>query len=336
MEIQAMAALRRGAPLTRWPYACPALGPHDCLVRVQACGICHSDLHMIDDDWHCATYPVVPGHEVVGEVVEQGAEVSHLHPGQRVGIGWQRSACLQCRECLRGDENLCAHNTGLISDGYGGFAEYVVTDSRFCFPIPDAIPTELAGPLLCGGVTVYAALRKAGMSSGQEIGVIGLGGLGHLAVAYASRLGNRVTVFTTSGDKAALAEQLGAQAVVRIAEGRPAGEPHRPLAMIINTAPVVLDVNPYLDMLEPDGTLTLVGYPKDALQVLVSLDALLLKRRKVTGSPIGGRPLVQETLDVAARFGVRPLIEVFPLADVNRALAAVRDNRVRLRAVLVP
>ncbi len=336
MDIQAMAALRRGAPVSPWRYACPVLGAQDCLVQVKACGLCHSDIHMIDDDWHCTSYPLVPGHEVVGEVIEHGADVTHLPVGTRVGIGWQRAACLTCPDCLRGHENLCSKSRALIGDGYGGFATHVVADSRFCFPVPDGLPTETAGPLLCGGVTVYAALRFAGMTCGQEIGVIGLGGLGHLAVSYAAKLGNRVTVFTTSPGKAALAEQMGASEVVLVGTDGPTQASSRPLAILVHTAPVIGDLNPYLELLDSDGTLTVVGYPMDSLQLSVSLDALLLKRRKVTGSCIGGRAMVKETLDIAAQVGIRPLVELFPLTEANRALAKVRENRIRLRAVLMP
>ncbi|MGH7164637.1 MAG: NAD(P)-dependent alcohol dehydrogenase [Nitrospiraceae bacterium] len=335
MRVRAMAAASQGAELSPWSYDSDPLGPFDCTVQVQACGLCHSDLHMIDNDWRISRYPLIPGHEVVGTVVELGPHVAHLKTGDRVGVGWQRSACLQCRDCLRGNENLCVGSQGLISDGYGGFADIVMLDSRFCFRIPERISTEAAGPLLCGGVTVYSALRAAGMGSGQEVGVIGFGGLGHLALQFAAKLGNRVTVFTTSRDKAALAAGLGAQETLMMTEEGSAKTPSRPLDIIISTVPVNLDMNPYLNLLGSDGTLTLVGNPKAGPMLSISLEALLFKRRRVTASPIGGRAAIQDTLEIADRFGISPMVETFRLADANAAIKKVRENRIRFRAVLM-
>ena len=178
------------------------------LLKVESCGLCHSDIHVMDNDWGGPTYPVVPGHEAVGTVVEVGPLVSHLTPGDRVGVGWQSGACLHCRDCLRGNAQMCeVDNRATILHQYGGFGDHMTVDSHFAFPIPDGLPSEAAGPLLCGGITVYSGLRHAGMTGGQEIGVIGIGGLGHLAVQFAAKLGNRVTVFTSSPDKAEFAAQ---------------------------------------------------------------------------------------------------------------------------------
>ncbi|HEY7725676.1 MAG TPA: NAD(P)-dependent alcohol dehydrogenase [Anaeromyxobacteraceae bacterium] len=331
MRIHALAALARGAALEPFEFEPPPLGPHDVLVRVSACGVCRSDVHMIDDDWKTSRYPLVPGHEVVGVVEEAGAEVSHLERGQRVGVGWQRSACLACPDCLRGLENLCATSRSLIGDGHGGFADRLAVDGRFAFPVPAAIPDEAAGPLLCGGATVHAALRAAGMRGGQEVGVVGLGGLGHMAVQFAARLGNRVTVFTGTAAKAAGAEALGASEVV-VLEGRPPRRLARPLDIVLVTAPAALDWRRFLGLLGTGGTLTFVaseGAPLD-----FPPDLLMFGRKRVTGSIIGSRAEIGEMLDAAARFGVRPKVEVFPLAEANAALQRVRRNEVRHRAVL--
>ena len=221
MNIHAFAATEKGAPLTPFETERALLQPHQVLVRVLACGLCYSDISCIDDDWKVSRFPMIPGHEVVGEIVEIGDAVSHLKIGARVGVSWQCASCGFCRDCARGDENLCDENKALIVDSYGGFADYVQVDARWAFPLPDAISTENAGPLLCAGVTVYASLRDAGMTSGQNIGVVGIGGLGHLAVQFAAKLGNRVTVFTTSPDKADFARQLGAHdAIVLARDGK--------------------------------------------------------------------------------------------------------------------
>jgi alcohol/geraniol dehydrogenase (NADP+) len=335
MQIQALAAHQQGADLQPFSFETAAPQNYECIVKVLACGICHSDLHMVDNDWGGARYPLVPGHEVVGEVVETGPQVSHLKVGDRVGIGWQSLSCLDCKDCLRGNENLChdVKHRNLIVHDYGGFADYVAIDSRFTFPIPAGIPTEVAGPLLCAGITVYAGLHYGGMTSGQEIGVIGVGGLGHLAVQFASRLGNRVTVFTTSEDKAQFAKTLGADRAIVVPAGESLPEPDRLLNLIISTVPAALDWTNYLHQLDSDGTLVMVGVPPEPLNI--PLSALLSKRRRVMASPIGGRALMMEMLSIADRFQIRPIVETFSFDQANEAFQRVRDNKVRYRAVLV-
>ncbi|HEY9300981.1 MAG TPA: NAD(P)-dependent alcohol dehydrogenase [Phormidium sp.] len=332
MKINALASFQTGEPLKDYNFDPGELQDYDCLIKVLACGICRSDIHMIDGDWGNSRYPLVPGHEVIGEVVELGSQVQHLKIGDRIGVGWQMSSCLQCPDCLKGNENLCDENQGLIVEGYGGFADYVKVDSRFAFHIPDGIESEAAGPLLCGGITVYSGLRYAGMSSGQEIGVIGIGGLGHLAVQFASKLGNSVTVFTTSQDKAEFAHQLGANHVVVVPKGKAPPPPTRLLDIIISTVPQSLDWAAYIEYLNSDGTLTLVGVPDAPLTLPIF--PLLNKRRRVMASPIGGRAMIVEMLSIADRFGIKPIIETFPLQQANEAMQKVRDNKVRYRAVL--
>jgi uncharacterized zinc-type alcohol dehydrogenase-like protein len=333
MKIRAMAAGEPGATLAPWEYEAGNLGPDDCLVKVDACGLCHSDVHMIDDDWRMSSYPLVPGHEIIGTVEEIGSAVAYLRPGDRVGIGWQRSSCLRCDDCLSGNENLCDEHRGVISHGQGGFAERLVMDSRFAFAIPDGIGTEVAGPLLCGGITVYSALRSAGMSSGKHVGVIGVGGLGHLAVQFAAKLGNRVTVFTTSEDKADFATRLGAHEAVILASGETPRASRR-LDIVLNTAPANLDWSAYLNLLDSDGTLTFVALPPEPMTLPLGL--LLFKRRRVMASPIGGRAVMRDMLRTADIFGIAPIIETFPLSEVNTAIRKVRENTVRYRAVLTP
>lgn len=332
MQINALAAFQKGEDLKTYTFDPGQLQNYDCLIEVLACGICHSDIHMIDNDWGVSRYPLVPGHEVIGKVIELGSEVKHLKIGDRVGVGWQMSSCLQCPDCLKGNENLCNNKKELIVHGYGGFANYLQLDSRFVFPIPAGIATEDAGPLVCGGITVYSALRYAGMSSGQEIGVIGVGGLGHMAVQFASKLGNKVTVFTTSQDKAEFAQQLGASHVIVVPAGESPPAPTRLLDIIISTVPHSLDWAAYLEYLNSDSTFTIVGVPKEPINL--SIWSLLLKRRRFMSSPIGGRAMIMEMLSVADRFGIKPIVETFPLQEVNEVMQKVRDNKVRYRAVL--
>ena len=332
MQINALAALEKGAPLQPFSFQAAPLKAFDCAIKVMACGICHSDIHMIHDDWDISRYPLVPGHEVIGEVVEVGSQVTHLKTGDRVGVGWQQGACMQCRDCLKGHQNLCDQAEGLIVSGYGGFADYMVVDSRFAFLLPEGISTESAGPILCGGVTVYAGLRNAGMGSGQEIGVIGIGGLGHLAVQFASRLGNRVTVFTTSADKAEFATQLGAHEAILVPAGGSPPLPVNRLNIIINTANQALDWLGYVNYLDSNGTLVFVGMPSEPLTIPVT--PLTSKQRRIMGSEIGSPAMITEMLDVVEKFGIQPMVELFPLAQANEALQRVLDNKVRYRAVL--
>ncbi len=331
MRINALAAAAKGAGLTRFEYEAPELGPHDVLVKVETCGVCRSDVHMIDDDWRFSRYPLVPGHEVVGTVARAGSGLGGLAPGDRVGVGWQRSACLACQDCRSGNENLCDQARSLVGDGHGGFGDHVVVDGRFAFKLPEGLAPESAGPLLCGGITVYSALKHAGMASGQEIGVLGVGGLGHLGVQFAARLGNRVTAFTASKDKARRAGELGAAEVVVTQGGKAPGKLARKLDLLLVTAPAALDWNPWLELLATDGVVTFVAA---SAQAKIRLDLLMAKRRRVQGSLIGGRAEIAEMLEVAARHGVRPQVELFPLAEANAAIRKVRDNTVRHRAVL--
>jgi uncharacterized zinc-type alcohol dehydrogenase-like protein len=332
VQINALVALERGAALVPFSFDVAPLKPFDCAIKVLACGICHSDIHMIHNDWDMSRYPLVPGHEVIGEIVELGDQVTHLEKGDRVGVGWQQGACMHCLDCLSGHHNLCDQAEGLIVKGYGGFADYMVVDSRFAFALPKQISTQHAGPILCGGITVYAGLRNAGMSSGQEIGVIGMGGLGHLAIQFASKLGNRVTVFTTSADKAEYAAQLGAHEAILV---KPGGSPPLPinkLNIIINTANQSLDWLGYVNYIDSNGTFVFVGIPSEPLTIPV--ESLLSNQRRIMGSEIGSPAMITEMLQIVDKFGIQPVIETFPLAEANAALQRIQENKVRYRAVL--
>ena len=339
-SIHAFAAAERGARLSPWEYAPTPLAPHECRVRVLACGLCHSDLHCIDDDWKVSRFPLVPGHEVVGEVVAIGDDVQDLTVGTRVGVSWQCASCGACRDCNRANENLCDDNKALIVEGYGGFADFVQVDARWAFPLPDALETALAGPLLCAGVTVYSSLRDAGMvndsSHQQRIGVVGIGGLGHLAIQFAAKLGHNVTAFTTSHDKADFARELGAhQTVVLPRDGTfaPPPSPDGRLDILLITATADLDWAGALEHLDSDGALSVASVPQSDLQIPVV--ALQNKRRRVTGSNVGSRAVIAETLEIAAQHDIRPIVETFAMADANEALQRVRENTVRYRAVLL-
>lgn len=321
-----------GAQLRPSSWPAPVIGPNDVHVRVEYCGICHSDLHMLDNDWGMTKYPFVGGHEVVGRVVAVGELVASSRIGERVGIGWQRGACLDCNDCVKGNENLCDAQQGTIVGAHGGFASDIIVDGRFAFPIPDGLDSAAASPLLCAGVTVYSALIEAGVRPGSHVGVIGIGGLGHLAVQFAKHMGARVTVFTSSPDKAGMAAQLGASEHVSMVDGKPANNPSREFDILLNTVAADLDWMSFLKMLGSDGTLSFVGVP--AKPIVLPIGMLLGKRRRIMASPIGGRAVMREMLQLAADHGIAPWIEVSPVAEINDALQKVRENKVRFRAVL--
>jgi uncharacterized zinc-type alcohol dehydrogenase-like protein len=326
------AARRPGAALQPFQCAEEPLGPFDVRIEVSHCGICRSDIHLIDDDWSIGAYPLVPGHEIVGEVAERGSQVSHLQVGQRVGVGWQRGACLACEFCLRGDENLCPGIEETCLGHHGGYAESVTVDGRFAFPIPDALLSEGAAPLLCAGITVYAPLRVFGVQPPMRVGVIGLGGLGHLAVQFAGAFGCEVTVFSSSPDKEPDARRFGAGAFHSSVDSGELAPLADAFDLIVSTAPVDLDWHTYLRLLRPDGRLCFVGIPPSPMSLPVG--SLLGGRNSVCASFIGGRPLVAEMLQFAARHGIRSQAEVVPMAQVNTAIQRVRQNRARYRMVL--
>ncbi len=313
----------------------PALGSFDTAIKVIHCGICHSDLHLIDNDWRISEYPLVPGHEIIGRVEALGPEVRHLKRGDVVGVGWQSGSCLECHYCHTGRENLCESSGATCVGRVGGFADWHVTDSRFCFKIPDNLVTPGTAPLLCGGATVFSPLCEfVGNRSPwrTHVGVIGMGGLGHMALKMAQRMGYEVTAFTNSPHKASDLKVLGAHHVVSSNSEADIVKAGRRLDLIISTAPYDLPWNAYLRTLRPDGTLCFVGVPPSPLSIHAM--NLLGGRLRVAGSPIAGRARMEEMLEFCSRHGITAQSEVFEAARVNDAIAAVRSGKVRYRAVL--
>jgi uncharacterized zinc-type alcohol dehydrogenase-like protein len=332
MPVRAYAAHAPKAALEPTTIELDPLGPHDVEIAVDACGLCHSDLHLVDDAWGGARYPLVPGHEIVGRVVERGPAAQHLAVGQRVGVGWQRSACLACPLCLRGEENLCARQEATCSGHPGGLAERVRVDGRFAFALPDALPSDAAAPLLCGGVTVYAPMRRLGVDATKSVGVVGIGGLGHLAVRFARAFGCEVTAFSSSPDKRDDALAMGAHHFAASTDPRALRGSFGTIDLLISTVHVKLDWTLLLGTLRENGTLCLVGMPPGMIAFPAS--ALLPKQRTITASDIGGRSTIVDMLDFAARHGVAPVVERMPMAEVARAVERLRRNEVRYRVVL--
>jgi uncharacterized zinc-type alcohol dehydrogenase-like protein len=331
-QIQGLAAHAAGAELLPFKYDPGKIGPQEVDIAVSHCGICHSDLHLISNDWGISQYPFIPGHEIVGKVAAVGSDVKQLTVGQRVGLGWQSNSCGVCEWCTRGMENLCPSLEATCVHRNGGYADRVRANHRFIIPIPDAIESEHAAPLLCGGITVYNPIRNHGVNPSSRVGIIGIGGLGHMAIQFARAFGAEVTAFSTSADKEEEARALGAHHFVNSRESKALKEIAGTMDFILSTINADQDWGVYLQALRPTGTLCFVGVPPSA----VSFQAfpLISGLRSITGSPIGSPHQLREMIDVAARHGVKATTEAFPMAKANDAIEKVKKNKVRYRAVL--
>jgi len=331
-QIQGLAAYAAGAELLPYHYDAGELGVQEVEIAVTHCGICHSDLHLIANDWGISQYPFIPGHEVIGTVSAMGSEVRSVSVGQRVGLGWQSNSCGRCEWCMKGMENLCPEAESTCVHRNGGYADTVRASSRFVLPIPDALASEGAAPLLCGGITVYNPLRDHGINPSSRVGVVGIGGLGHIAIQFARVFGAEVTAFSTSAAKEEEARSLGAHHFINSRESKSLKEVAGTMDFILNTANADQDWATYIQALRPTGTLCFVGVPPSAL----SLHAfpLISGQRSITGSPIGSPHRLREMLDVAARHGVKATTETFAMSKANEAIEKVKKNKVRYRAVL--
>ena len=303
-------------------------------VKVEACGICHSDALVKEGAWPGLRYPRVPGHEIAGRVDAVGADVVEWRPGQRVGIGWHGGHCFRCTPCRRGDFAMCALRKVTGIDFDGGYAEHVIAPASALAAIPDELPAEEAGPFMCAGVTVYNALRHSGARSGDVVAVHGIGGLGHLGIQYARRMGFRVVALNRGRDKEALAKQLGAHHYVDSEGGDTTAELQRlgGARVILATAPNAKAISALVDGLGVDGTLLVPAAPSEPLSVNVF--PLILGRRSVAGWYSGTARDAQDTLEFSALSGVHPMIEKFPLDRVADAYEQMRSGRARFRVVL--
>lgn len=332
MTVKAQAAPKAGATLESFTYELGTLGAHEIDVKVTHCGICHSDIHLIDNDWGVSAYPLVPGHEIVGVVANLGVEVKNLKLGDRVGIGWQCGACLVCDICLHGNENYCPNRQATCIKHHGGFADMVRTDARFAFLIPQNLSSETAAPLLCGGTTVYSPLKRFDVRPEHRVGVVGIGGLGHLAIRFAKAFGCEVTAFSNSPSKEAEARSFGAAAFITSTDPNAMRGAKNSLNFIISTPFADLDWAAYVDCLKIDGTLLFVGVPPSPVAIHVGL--LMGGRKRIASSSIGSREDIADMLAFAARHGIAAQTEVVPMTEVNAAIAKVRRNEARYRMVV--
>ncbi|WP_412677446.1 NAD(P)-dependent alcohol dehydrogenase [Bacillus smithii] len=328
------------APFERTTIERRELRPDDVLIDIKFCGICHSDIHNAFDEWGGGKFPMVPGHEIAGIVVAVGSEVTKFAVGDRVGVGCFVDSCGKCEYCLNGEEQFCTK--GVINtyndedyDGnltYGGYSQKIVVKEDFVVRIPDALDLDVAAPLLCAGITTYSPLKHWNIGPGKKVAIVGMGGLGHVAIQFAHAMGAEVTVLSRSMDKKSEALSFGADHYFATSNPATFSELAGRFDLMLNTVSANLDVDAYLSLLRVDGTLVNVGAPAEPDQYHVF--SLIMGRRSIAGSLVGGIRETQEMLDFAAQHGITPKIEVISADQVDEAYQRVLRSDVRYRFVI--
>lgn len=329
--VKAYAATEARGPLTPFEYTLGALGHDEIDIDVRYCGICHSDLSMLDNDWQMTTYPLVPGHEIVGTIAAVGEHVRHLYPGQTVGLGWFSGSCMYCHECMSGDHNLCATAEATMVGRHGGFANRVRAKAMWATPLPDGLDAAKAGPLFCGGITVFNPIVQNDIRATDRVGVVGIGGLGHMALQFLHAWGCEVTAFSTSPAKEAEARGFGADRFVSTRDAHALAALAGSLDMILVTINVELDWEAYLAALRPRGRLHVVGAVPS---VSAGGFSLIGGQKSISGSPLGSPATVGEMIAFAGRHAIAPMTEHFRLSQVNEAMERLRSGQARYRIVL--
>ena len=340
LTVNAYAAPSADAPLEPTTITRREVGPNDVLIEIAYAGICHSDIHTVNGDWGPQPYPLVPGHEIVGTVAEIGPEVTGHAVGDRVGVGCMVNSCGQCTNCRNGDEQYCAEGMvptygGADRDGtitQGGYSTHVVVDAGFVLSVPASLDLAAAAPLLCAGITTYSPLRRWGAGPGRKVAVVGLGGLGHLAVKIAAAMGAEVTVLSQSLKKKEDGLRLGAEHYYATSDRAAFEQLAGSFDLVLNTVSAVIDVDAYLSLLTVDGALVNVGAPAEPLSLNVF--SLIGGRRTYAGSMIGGIAETQEMLDFCAEHGIVPETELISADRVNEAYERVLASDVRYRFVI--
>lgn len=332
MMIKAYAVFEAGGELKPFEYDPGPLGADEVEINVEHCGICHSDLSMIDNEWGLSSYPLVPGHEVVGTINAVGSNVDHLAIGRRVGLGWHSGYCMTCQTCMEGDHNLCAQAESTIIGRHGGFADKVRAHAPSVIPLPEGIDPAVAGPLFCGGVTVFNPLVQFDLPPTARVGVIGIGGLGHMALQFLNAWGCEVTAFTSSESKRKEAMELGAHHTLDSRDDEALAKAAGSFDLILSTVNVTLNWDAYLGTLKPKGRLHVVGAVLEPLEIPAF--SLIMQQRSVSGSPVGSPVTLSKMIDFAARHGIAPITERFAFKDINKAIDRLRSGKARYRIVL--
>jgi len=336
------AASEAKAPLAPFTFERRDPGPTDVEIEILYCGVCHSDIHTARDEWGgSAMFPCVPGHEIVGAVTRVGSEVTRFYPGHIAAVGCFVDSCRECAACKQGLENYCekgftaTYNSPDKQTGghtFGGYSSHIVVDQAFVLRVPDGLDPAATAPLLCAGITTYSPLRHWKIGKGQKVGIVGLGGLGHMGVKFAHAMGAHVVLFTTSPNKWEDAMRLGADEVVLSKDPEQMAAHANSFDFILNTVAAKMDINAYLGLLKLDGTLTQVGAPEEPLPVRVF--SLIFKRRHYAGSLVGGIAETQEMLDFCAEHEIVSDIEMINMDQINEAFDRVVKGDVKYRFVI--
>jgi uncharacterized zinc-type alcohol dehydrogenase-like protein len=326
------AATKPGGRLDVFEYDLGPLGDHQVDVKVDYCGICYSDVSMLNNSWGMTQYPFVPGHEIIGTVEAFGAHVKGLTLGQSVGVGWNSGSCGTCEWCLTGNHNLCSSAIPTVLGPYGGFSERVRANADWVIPIPAALDTKFAGPLLCGGVTVFNPILEFGVNPTHRVGVIGIGGLGHMALQFLNAWGCEVTAFSHDPNKEGDAKKFGAHHFVNSSDTGALAKVNDSFDFILSTVNVSLDWNSYLMALRRKGKLIFSGVVMDPIQI--GMFTLLVGQKIVSSSPVGSPHTLSTMLDFAARHKILPKVETFKFSEVNEAIEKLKQGKVRYRVVL--
>ena len=289
-------------------------------------------MSMMNNDWGMTQYPIVPGHEIIGEIVAVGNAVKNLKVGDKVGLGWMSSSCMSCSQCMSGDHNLCANSEGTIIGRHGGFAEYVRSHWSWAIPIPEGMDLSKAGPLLCGGITVFSPIFLSNLKPTDSVGVIGIGGLGHLAIKFLKHWGCDVIAFSSNPSKKDEILSMGANKVINSKDSEELKSVTGKLKFILNTTNVSLDWDSYLTALSPKGKLHTVGAVLEPMQIPAF--SLIMGDKSVGGSPIGSPEIIRIMLDFCNRHSIYPNVEEFPMEEVNEAIEHLEQGKARYRIVL--
>lgn len=330
--ISAYAALEKGQPLQPYQFDAGELASAEVEIQVEYCGLCHSDISILQDDWGVSQFPVVAGHEVIGRVIQVGTEVKNLKMGQRVGLGWTAQTCEHCAACLNGDRVFCPDLTPTIVGHAGGFANKVRAHWQWVIALPEDLDPKVAGPLLCGGVTVFHPLLQHHIQAIHRVGVIGIGGLGHMALKILRAWGCHVTAFSSSLAKKDDLMAMGAHRVLQSTDYEALQAYQGQFDLILSTVNVGLAWNEYLKLLSPRGAFHFVGAVLEPAAMDVT--GLMAKSLQVTGSDTGTPIMLQQLLDFAARAQIEPQIEVYPMSKINEAIAHLKSGQARYRIVL--
>ncbi|MGU3311071.1 NADPH-dependent aldehyde reductase Ahr [Acinetobacter sp. M5A5_2a] len=331
--IQAYAAMQAGEKLVPYQFDAGELQPHQVEVKVEYCGLCHSDISVLNNEWRLTVYPVVAGHEIIGRIVALGSEAKGLQIGQRVGIGWTAESCQACDECIGGQQVLCTgKNVATIVGHAGGFADKVRAGWQWIIPLPDDLDAESAGPLLCGGITVFDPLLKHKIQATHHVGVIGIGGLGHIAIKLLKAWGCEITAFSSNPDKTEELKAMGADHVVNSRDTEAVKAQKGKFDLLLSTVNVTLNWPAFIATLAPNGTLHFLGLTLEP--VPVSVGSLIGGAKSVTGSPTGSPAALRQLLKFAARKKIAPQIELFPMSELNEAIERLHSGQARYRIVL--